>query len=92
METLKQTIKTLAKEQLGLKNQRKSVKIVGERTLTPYEAWKKHQINRIDLRHLNIAYGLLRGQDILLIENNPKEPFHQAVIDRVMDKYKDNIK
>ncbi len=59
--TLKETIKQLASEQPSLKNQRKTVKIVGENTMDAYKALNTHLDNRQELRHLYIAYGKLRG-------------------------------
>jgi esterase/lipase superfamily enzyme len=56
---LKNAIKVLANNQKVLKNQRKTVHIVGERTMPTWEATWKHASARTDLRHMYIAYGII---------------------------------
>lgn len=60
---IKNEIKRLSEEQVFLKNQRKTVKFVGERKIDSYEAVLKHQSNRELLRHLFEAYSLIRGKE-----------------------------
>ncbi len=62
IEIIKNQIKSLSEQQRILRNQRKSVYIVGERTLTPYEAQTKHAYNRNILRCLYILYAEMRGK------------------------------
>lgn len=88
MTTLKQAIKTLAAEQPLLKNQRKSVHIVGERTMTPYQAWSKHQDNRHTLRHMYIAYAILRGYSSSDVEEKSDTPFNMRFVEQLIEKYK----
>lgn len=77
METTKQTIKdlknkikVLAQEQVFLKDQRKTVKLKGERKIEPWKAWYQHQSNRSELRDLYLAYGILRGRKPEEIDSN----------------------
>lgn len=91
METLKQTIKELATAQRSLKNQRKSVKIIGERTMSPYEAFSKHLSNRDILRHMYAAYAILRERDYTLGDSNHTE-LSMSYIDRIKEEYKDKVK
>lgn len=59
-EEFRSKIKELATEQTDLKNQRRSVHIVGERTISADSAASQHAMNRHKLRHLYIAYYLFR--------------------------------
>jgi hypothetical protein len=87
METLKQTIKTLAAEQSSLKNQRKTVRFTGQRTLTPLEAYRKHQANRYELRHLYVAYNTIRSRP------TPDEgDFSMSYVNDLMKQYEGNVK
>lgn len=85
---LKSRIKELAGQQLGLKNQRKTVKLEGERTLQPWEARYKHAQNREELRCLYMAYGILKGKTSEEIERNPKTPINQKLVDKLIEQYK----
>jgi len=87
METLKQEIKKLAENQKELKNQRKTVKLDGERTMPTYEAAYKHYSNRTKLRHLYMALGLLRGRTAEQVESNPKTPINMNVVNKLMEQY-----
>jgi len=89
---MKADIKVIAEEQKFLKNQMKTVHIVGERKMSPGDAWYKHYTNRLDLRVLYAAYGIARGKSFSQIENHfPEEghPLHerQGSIDRILKKY-----
>jgi len=72
----KEDIRTLSEGQRELKNQRKTVKMVGSRTMSPSEATWKHQMNREKLRIMYAAYGLMRGKSFSQIENKHKEEGH----------------
>ena len=84
---MKEDIKIKAEEQLFLKNQRKTVKLVGERKIEPSAATYKHLTNREDLRIMYAAYGIARGHSFSQIENHPLERFQKS-IDRILEKYK----
>ena len=97
MNTLKQKIKELSVKQVELKNQRKTVNLVGERTVAPYQAAYQHSDNRLELRRLFIAYGLLRGKTIEQIEPTTKNPIYapglysKDVIDKMVAQYKQEL-
>jgi len=65
----KNDIKELSEQQRFLKNQRKTVKLVGKREVRPGEATWKHQMNRDKLRLMYAAYGLMKGKSFSQIEN-----------------------
>jgi hypothetical protein len=92
MKNLKNKIKELGETQKGLKNQRKDVKIVGERTMPTWEACWKHAGNRDNLRLLFAAYGLMRGKPFSVTENTHSEENHplkcyQVQIDKIIEQY-----
>jgi hypothetical protein len=94
---MKEDIKTKVEEQKFLKNQRKTVKIVGERVIPAKDATYKHQTNREDLRIMYAAYGIARGKSFSQIENHYSEEEHplqkyQKSIDRILEKYKMLVK
>jgi hypothetical protein len=60
---IKEKIKVLSKEQRVLKNQRKTIHLIGERTMEPWQAYFRHQSNRSELRELYIAYGIIKGRN-----------------------------
>lgn len=72
----KNDIKELSEQQRFLKNQRKTVKLVGERKMSPSEATWKHQMNRDKLRLMFAAYGLIRGKSFSQTENKFEEENH----------------
>jgi hypothetical protein len=89
---MKADIKTKVEEQKFLKNQRKTVKLVGERKVEPSVATYRHQTNREDLRVMYAAYGVARGHSFSRIENHYPEENHplqkyQKSIDRISEKY-----
>lgn len=87
MNALKDKIKELANEQLVLKNQRKTVNLVGERTMETWKATMKHFENRIQLRHLYLANGILNGKTIIEIEINSKIKHDQTKVDKLVKQY-----
>jgi len=87
MNTLRQAIKEVATSQKDLKNQRKSVKIVGERTMSESQAAYYHGLNRVKLRVMYMALGLLRGKEQSQIELNPKEPINMFSLNKLIEKH-----
>lgn len=90
---MKADIKRLAEEQKFLKNQMKTVHIVGERKMEAWQARSKHYENRLDLRILYAAYGIAKGKKFSEIENHYPEDVHplhkfQKTIDRILEGYK----
>jgi len=93
---LKLKIKELSETQIELKNQRKTTKIVGTRTMEPWQASYKHSSNREDLRILFAAYGLLRGKTFNQIENCFPEENHplnqfKNEIDKLVKNYAEAV-
>lgn len=70
VKALKAEIKRLSEYQIYLKNQRKTVKLVGERRMEPSEAAWKHRVGREQLRIMFAAYGLMRGKTFDQTEKN----------------------
>lgn len=96
MENIKETIKVLSKEQIELRNQRKTVHLKGERTMPAFGysdntngykwipgATEKHRANRYNLRHLFIAYAKLRGKEI----PKSKKPVNEKLVNEFLEKY-----
>lgn len=87
---LKSDIKKLAAQQPELRNQRKSVYIVGDRKMSASDAREKHQENRELLRDMYIVYGMARGKKYEEIEVNPRENFYSpnwGRIERLRKEY-----
>ena len=76
MKTLIEEIKKLSAEQIYYKNQRKTVKIKGDRKVEPWEAVLNHQCNRERLRLLYATLGVIRGKKFSEIENSYPEDTH----------------
>lgn len=93
---MKSDIKVKAEEQRFLKNQRRTTKLVGDRTMSPSDATYKHQLNRENLRVMYAAYGLARGKTFNQIENHYPEENHplnnyQGSIDRFLKLYIEKV-
>jgi hypothetical protein len=84
---LKEEIKKLSQAQCTLKPQRKTVYFEGERTVEPWEATYKHMSNRYTLRHMYLAYGLLRGKTIEQIESNRKTEYNERTVSKLVERY-----
>jgi len=92
-KAFKNYIKGIAGEQQPLKNQRRTEKLVGERTMSPDDATYKHQSNREKLRVLYAAYGILKGKKYSEIENRYPDENHplqqyEGSIERVLKEHK----
>jgi hypothetical protein len=66
---LKNSIKKTVEQQKFLKNQRKTVNLVGPREMDPREAAWKADSTRGVLRIMYAAYAIMRGKDINAIDN-----------------------
>lgn len=91
---LRQEIAALEKEQINMKAQRKTVNLKVERTISQYEAAEKVRTNRIKLRVMYAAYGLMRGKTFEIIENRHgnQSTTHPLIaycrdINKVLNKY-----
>lgn len=96
MENLKQEIKKLSSEQPIYKNQRKTVHIIGERTMEPWQAIMNHSNNRHKLRLLYAVQGILKGKTLAEIEtkNKPnKQPlsYYQNSLDKLIKQYEEVV-
>lgn len=81
-------IKRLAAEQMILKPQRKTVKFSGERTLNSYDAVAKADENKQKLRHLYVAYNVLRCKEVIPFT---KREFIQSLVDKYVEEYKEDF-
>ena len=89
---LKNDIKSLSQEQRELKNQMKTVRLVGERKLEPCVAAYKHWMNRRKLNLMYAAYQILRGKEVIkpkTFDTNPGEWFYYTdqSIQKIVDTY-----
>lgn len=84
---LKNVIKNLVAQQKLLKPQRKTVHYTGLRTHPAWEATARHLNNRYDLRHLYLAFGIMRGKSVDVIEPKRKTPFNQIKVDKIIEQY-----
>jgi hypothetical protein len=89
---LKENIINLEQQQKFLKNQRKTVNLIGERLIKKGDAYIKHRDNRKKLRLMYTAYGLARGKSYSEIENAYPEKNHPLIeyecwIDKILEDY-----
>lgn len=91
---LKNEIKKLVEVQKELKNQRKTVRLVGTRTMEPWQAAMKHNSNRHLLRLMYAAYAKMRGKMYSTVENSCKliDEYHplyeyEKQINSIIEKY-----
>lgn len=96
ISAMRKDIAELEKEQKAVKPQRKTVYFTGERTMHPWEAAEQAKANKEKLRLYYAAYGLLRGKNFDITENNAKREeyykYHPLCaclpdIDRILNKY-----
>lgn len=64
LNKFKAEIKVAAGYQTFLKNQRKTVKLIGNRKMSVSDAAWKHRSNRCKLAEMYVAYGVMRGKDL----------------------------
>lgn len=85
---IREDIKVLANEQLVLKPQRKTINFSGTRTVEAGQAVQKADENKQKLRHLYVAYNVLRGK-----ESQPftKREFIQSLVDKYVEEYKEDF-
>lgn len=92
LDQLRSEIRQLSNEQRELKNQRKTVNLVGERTMEPWKAIAIHHQNRQRLCLLFAAYNVIRGKEI----EEPKTKdnhfgrwdfYTDAAIQKVVDEF-----
>lgn len=90
-QDLKSEIKKLSAQQRETKEQRKTVKFKGIRKMSPQEAqWKS--INQGDeLKHMFIAYALLRHKPIEKTIG-PKTEYSQKRVDYLVERYGEAVR
>ena len=81
ISAMRMKIAEMEKEQKNNKNQRKTVRIVGERTKPAWEATVDAMALTEELRIWYATYGILRGKKFDVTENNAKPLEHDR------DKY-----
>lgn len=92
IKKMKEDIKEMVSKQKTYKNQRRTVRLVGERTMTHWEAERNHSENRFNLRIMYAVYGLARGKSLSQIEFQHSEESHpllafQRNIEKITKKY-----
>lgn len=88
---IKGDIKTLVAEQKSVKLQRKTVHFSGSRTVPAWKAVAVHAANRYELRHLYLAYGIMRGRTVEQIEPTRKTPHDATTLSTILMKYEDAV-
>lgn len=87
MNKLKLDIKEMAAMQPVLKNQRKTVKIEGDRFMDAETARRKHLRNRDVLRYMHIAYGMMKGKTLDDIEPRRKSEPYMKHVNEFIERY-----
>lgn len=85
---LVEDIKILANEQITLKPQRKTVYFSGERIIEAYKAVQKANENKEKLRHLYVAYNILREKEVTPFV---KREYNKALVDKYIKEYKEDF-
>ena len=92
IDKFRSDIKVLAEGQKELRNQRRTVNHVGERTMEPWRAAMDHRSNRAKLRAMYSAYAILRGHSPAEIdkgsfETDWDESHHKTLVDQMLKTY-----
>jgi len=93
VKQLKEDIRVLAAEQKELRNQRKTVRFSGTRTMEPWEATMNHFHNRQKLRVMYAAYAILRGRELSEIDSGKFETEYdkshfETSLEEILKKYR----
>jgi len=91
-QAIREAAKTLAAKQPVLKNQRKSVHIKGERTMSRWEAICAHARNRYLLNQLYAAQSFLRGRDLETIKKQHGDWHTESSINKTIEQYEQTIR
>lgn len=91
-KTMKAEIKVLVAKQKLTKAQRKTVNLVGERTMEDWVAQMDVMDNKHHLRLMYATYGLMRGKAFSVTENRYPEETHplkefEQTIQRMLSSY-----
>ena len=85
---LVQDIKVLAEEQISLKPQRRTVYFSGNRVIEPWRAVQKANENKEKLRHLYVAYNILREKEVVPFA---KRDYNKSLVDKYVNDYKEDF-
>jgi len=88
MNTIKNEIISLSKYQVEVKANRKTVTFNGERIMSAQKASWQVLKNRVRLRHLFIAYAILKGKEPVY---PTKVDYSQSLVDKLVEQYSKNI-
>lgn len=80
---IRNRIKELSEKQPGLRKARKTK----GNSYVPGSAYE-HHTNRLELRHLHMAYNFLRGKEALKWNN---AYYSQTLFDNIVDKYNPEV-
>jgi hypothetical protein len=58
--------------------------------MEPYQAVYQHAENRFELRHLYLAYGIMRGRSVEQIESKSKTPYNEKTLEKILKTYDHN--
>lgn len=89
MNNFKEDIKSKAAMQRYYRNQRKTVHLVGERTMDPWQAAIAHMVNGVDLYMMYYAYSeIRRGKEATkVIYPFGERDLPRNLIDEIKEKY-----
>lgn len=87
LQAIKSEIIKSVEKQKFFKNQRKTVHLVGQREIPTWQAASSHYSNRIRLRYLYIAYGIMRGKSIEQIEGKSSTPYSEKSVESILSNY-----
>ena len=88
---LKSAIKSLSAKQRATKEQRKTVKFNGERSLTPKQAQLLALSQKWELKHMYIAYAQLRGKSIETVIG-PDTGYSVNKVNELVEKYGEAVR
>ena len=95
---IKTEIKKTVEVQKELKNQTRTIRLVGNRTMEPWQAQMRKNSNREKLRLMYAAYAIMRGKDLKTVEqhyDSSKPHFlnvYNSEIKSIIEKFSNNGK
>lgn len=90
IKDLKSAIKDLSIKQRQTKEQRKTVKFTGKRSLKPWEAQLLALKQKEELKHMYIAYALLRNKPVESAITE-KTAWSKTKVDAIVKKYEEVV-
>jgi hypothetical protein len=81
-------IKVLAQEQIDLKPQRKTINFSGIRVIDSWKAVQKANENKEKLRHLYVAYNILREKEVIPFT---KRDYNKSLVDKYINDYREDF-